>query len=1108
MISLAKFSIRRPKLALAGWLVAAGVLIAIGFGVANSMSPSITVISKTESGRAQQLANAQFGPSQLVPILLEGRKQTLNRVGPRIVVALMKRPHTRVLSAWDAGAASTGLRPRPTAAMIVVSVDRPEKDVVKYDQPAIEQLVKRQIGVAAVTPYITGQPSIDRALKDASINDLRRHELIAAAIVFLLLLIGLRAPLAALLVTIKATASMLAAFGEVALLGHFMRLDVIGVAAGSMTGLAIGVGFGLLILDRFHREQLADGRSPKAYADVAAFQLQTTGRAVLIGGSGLVLALALVAIVGPTDLIVSVGTAALTSAAFATGGAVVVMPAALVLFGRHIDALTFPAPRFLQRAWASLVGGGNWVTRHAVYAGFAATVLLAAIAVPALAIKTGPPSVKQLPKSSSARIAFEEVSRVMGPGWPTPYNIVVVANKGAITAPAMLANLDRFQSQIARDPRVQLPVSGPGLINATSLQLAKFGPSLVHSAAVSKQSKKDLLKLINGLGQAGAGSEQLKSGLEAAVTGAGKLNTGAGAAHAGSVALHNGLITASSGSTQIANGLDTALSGAEQLKTGSAQALIGSSQLLRGVTMAQGPASQSLPAISTLSHAATSTSGAAALAQSSAQTTKDELAQVLSALSSIQSTDPTVRSAVATALARLSAAQGAASQTTTATQNAASQAGVAKYLAGAINYQAPGLLAAINMLHDGAGTLESGISQLRDGNAQLAAGIDKLAGGGGQLRGGLGQLTSGAGQLEAGLALLSSGTGQLATGLQPAPAGAGAIANGLGIMQAAVTKARAGIPSTKDLETLMKQSPGMFRSGYFILAAVDGARGSDRNAATFTVNLTRGGTAGQIVVTSRYGSGDPRSEALLRHLVAMSQTFARRHNATVAVGGPGGALTDLTNAATSKIWIDIIVLSVAMTLVLALALRSLVLPIVTVALNLLAVAGAFGVIQLLFGGSAPPLGGPGFIDPVSIISIFTVAFGISVTYSIVLLMRTREAYVAGGNSRQVVAFGLQRTAAAATGSALVMVAAVAPFATTELINVRELSVGVGVVMLLHALIVRPLLLPAAETALGRFGWWPTQGGTPPEPQTRPHRAPPLRRPHMPPRPRRAHIAHH
>ena len=55
----------------------------------------------------------------------------------------------------------------------------------------------------------------------------------------------------------------------------------------------------------------------------------------------------------------------------------------------------------------------------------------------------------------------------------------------------------------------------------------------------------------------------------------------------------------------------------------------------------------------------------------------------------------------------------------------------------------------------------------------------------------------------------------------------------------------------------------------------------------------------------------------------------------------------------------------------------------------------FGVLQLLFGGTDPPLGGPGYLDPMTIIGIFTIAFGITVTYSALLLMRTREAYVAG-----------------------------------------------------------------------------------------------------------------
>lgn len=95
----------------------------------------------TQSSRATQLANATFGPSQLIPILLEGPKAQLNKQGPKLVRALAGRPHTRVLSAWDAGTASEGLRPKPTAAMMVVAVDRSEKDVVQYDEPQIESLV-------------------------------------------------------------------------------------------------------------------------------------------------------------------------------------------------------------------------------------------------------------------------------------------------------------------------------------------------------------------------------------------------------------------------------------------------------------------------------------------------------------------------------------------------------------------------------------------------------------------------------------------------------------------------------------------------------------------------------------------------------------------------------------------------------------------------------------------------------------------------------------------------------------------------------------------------------------------------------------------------------
>lgn len=1043
MISLAKLSVRRPKASLTVWLIVAVALALIGFGVSKSLSPMITVVSGTESARAEKLAGAKFGPTQLVPILLQGPKAQLDRQGPPLVAALAKRPHTRVLSAWDAGTASAGLRPKPTAAMIVVSVDRTEANAVKYDQPQIEKLVSQRI-TSPVRSYITGQPAIDRAERNASLSNLRRDELIAVGILFVLLLVGLRAPVAALVVTAVSGVSVLAGFGAVALLSHLYKIDPVDIAGGTMIGLGLAVAFSLLILDRFHREELPPGADPRTAASAALRGLEGTGKAVLVAGSAFVLALLLVSAVGPTELMNSVGTSAVACGLFATGGAVVVMPVAFVLLGRRIDAFSFPAPAPLARLWDSLVSGGNWVTRHAVYAGFAATALLAVIAVPALGLKTGPTDISQLPANARARVDFEEISRVMGPGWATPYSMIVVADKRPITTPAVLNSVYRFEKQIAQNKTVD-SVTGPGAINPISTQLKSFGPGLKSSVKLSDQSKQDLRRLARGLGQAGAGSAQLQSGLAAASSGAGQLHSGGGAAQSGAGQLHAGLAQAQAGSAKLQSGLNEALSGAVALKNGSAKVLSGSTQLLNGLGQAQKGAKPVVPGLNALA--------------GSAATTNSRVDSALAALNAMTTgkSDPDY----AAVLRSLQSASSSAAATST--------------IAAAAAKQAPALVSGINQLHTGAGQLQAGIKQLHNGNAQLANGIDRLANGGGQLTSGLNQLTAGAGALQIGLGQLATGAGQLATGLTGGVGPAGKLTAGLGTMQASVIKARGQIPSTADLKKLFAESPGMFNSGYFVLAAVEGATPADRNAATFTMNLLEGGTAGQIVVVSKYGSSDSRTAALGTTLSDMGRTFAKANDLQIAVGGPAGSLGDLTSVTKSKIWVDAAVLTAAIMLVLALALRAVLLPIVATAFTLLVVAASFGVLQLLFGGSNPPLGGPGYLDPLTIISVFAAAFGLSTVFTTILLMRTREEYIANPGTRHAVRVGLRETAAAATGAGLVMVAALIPFSTSDFINIQVLGIGIGVAVLLDVALMRPVLLPAAEAALGRYGWWPTHG---------------------------------
>jgi RND superfamily putative drug exporter len=1039
MVSLGRFSIRRPKLALAGWLAVGVALTLIGLGVSSSMSPSVTVVPGTQSARAQQLANAQFGPTQLVPILLEGPKARLDRQGPALVRALDKRPHTRVLSAWDGGAATAELRKSATAAMLVVSVDRSEADAVRYDQPQIESLVALTIQ-APVKAYVTGQPSIDRAINNASLDNLKRTELIAIGILFVLLLLGLRAPVAAALVTAVGALSTFAGFGAVALLGHVIAVSSVAVALGSMTGLALGVGFALLIVDRFRREEHSHHRDA-VHAAVA--ELETTGKAVLVGGSAVVVGLALVAVVGPTQLMVSLGAGMLTCAAFAIGGAVVVMPAALVLLGRRIEAFSFRAPPPLERAWSRLVGEGNRVTRHPVSAGFFATLLLAVCAVPTFALSTGPQTITQLPAKAKARIAFEEVSRVMGPGMATPYDLIVAAHNEPITTPALMTSIQRFQTQIANNKSVY-SVTGPGSVAATASQLQTFEPSLNHSMAVSDKSKKDLLTLINGLGEAGTGSQQLKSGLAAASAGAGALQSGSGQAQSGAGQLHAGLAQA--------------LAGAQALQKGANEALAGGEQLASGLAPAPGQATQSVAALRSMKSLTATTSSKVSAAQSNLSAASNDLGAALAALGSMTTgkTDPRY-DALAGALQKASGEVAGASGDITGASPVATQGeALASVLAG----QAPGLVNQLKAAANGAGQLASGIKQLRNGNGQLA--------------GGLSQLTTGAGQLESGLSQLTAGTAQLASGLAGGVAPAGQLTAGLSQMKAAVTTARGQIPSTAQLKQLEQQSPGLFSSGYFVLAALAGAPTTQLTDSTFTINTLRGGAAGQIVVTSKYPFTDSRSIALGSWLVNAAGQWAKTAGVEVAVGGPAGSTGDLTSVTKSRIWLDVAVLTAAIVLVLGVALCAVLLPLIATAFSLLVAAATFGVLQLLFGGSSPPLGGPGWMDPMSIIGIFTIVLGVTVVYTALLLMRTREAFLAGEPTQRYVPTGLRQTAAAATGTGLVMVAALIPFSTTDFIDIREFGIGVAVAVLLDVVILRPLLLPAAEALLGDRGWWPTR----------------------------------
>jgi RND superfamily putative drug exporter len=1081
VLRVARLSIARPRLALALWVTIGIALALIGLGVSDHLSPSKAVVPGTGSARAQQLSDSQFGPSQLVPVLLEGPRAAVDKQGPELVRRLSKEPDIRVMSAWDGGPLSRELRPEPGAAMVIASVAATDEQMFDGRQQEIQKLVDTTID-KPVTPYVSGTPALDRGLADAAIDTARRGVLIAIPILFVLLLLLLRAPVAAAVVTVFGGVTALAGAGVVVLLAQVVDADATSIALGSMTGLALGSGYALLIHARWAEEREA-GADPRTAASTA---VDTSGRAVLIGGTALVLAMIVAAAVGPTDILTSEGIGVVLCALLGIGAAVVVMPAPLIVLGHRMTWLSFPAPRFLAAGWDRLVGGEETVVRRAAPVGAAATALLLALAIPVLSLELGPPSPLRLPEDNSARVAYEKIGQVMGPGWTAPYNILIVSETRPLTDPAVLAEIDRLQRTIAKDPAVETVV-GPGVFAATSRQLGTLPKQLKKSSKLLKSGPKDLGRLQNGLGQAGAGALKLQSGLSQAAAGASKLGGGSGEAEAGAGQLKAGLAKAKAGASAISGGLDDALVGARKLKAGAASALAGSEKITGGIGQAVKPVKAGLPIVQNMASDVSASSQAVTAAKGSADSLAAQLDSAAAELKALG--DPKA----AAALAAVQQAQSTAGSLSSSLGTAQPKLSGASAVAGAFATQVAQLSTGLSQLLAGSTALQNGLSDLRSGNAQLASGIEQLSAGGGSLTTGLAALRDGAGRLQTGLGQLTTGSGTLAGALSGGVAPAGQLAGGLATMQSGVTTFRKKLPSPKDLERLQRESPGLFDSGYFVLAAIAGASPAQQDQARFAVNLDRGGTAGQILIVPVAGSGTETNVALGNRLRTYGDAFATKTKTEVAIGGQAAQFGDFQDAGTEKLWPVIGIVALTVALLLMALLRTVLLPLVAVACSLLACAVGFGALQVLFGGEDPLLGGPGTFSPISIMGIFAAAFGITTMLQVVLLERTREDFVAGGDPHAALRASLRETAPAATGAALVMLAAGLPFALSGFLTIAQFGIGVLVALLVDALIVRPVLLPAAVEVLGHRAWWPTHpssaGPTQASPASRPRHRP-------------------
>ncbi|WP_043686459.1 MMPL family transporter [Streptomyces xylophagus] len=162
-------------------------------------------------------------------------------------------------------------------------------------------------------------------------------------------------------------------------------------------------------------------------------------------------------------------------------------------------------------------------------------------------------------------------------------------------------------------------------------------------------------------------------------------------------------------------------------------------------------------------------------------------------------------------------------------------------------------------------------------------------------------------------------------------------------------------------------------------------------------------------------------------------------------------------------------------LLMLLSFRSLTVAITSIALNLLSVGAAYGILVAVFqhgwGASLVGAEGVGAIVTWLPLFLFVILFGLSMDYHVFVVSRIREARLRGRTTQDAIRHGVVTTAGVVTSAAVIMVAVFAIFGTLSMQSMKQMGVGLAAAVLIDATVIRGVLLPAVMALLGERNWY-------------------------------------
>ena len=884
----------------------------------------------------------------------------------------------------------------------------------------------------------TGISSIGADQNDVIAKATSQTSVLSAVLVLGILLLIFRSPVTPMVPLVTVGLAMVVAQSIVSLLAQAgMEVTDLYESVATVVIFGAGTDYGLFMVSRY-REQTG------GHADVGnpPVGLVTTAAALVVvitGSAGTTIVGFASQSVADFGLFRTLGPALAIAMAVALLAGLTLGPALIRLFG---DKLYWPrAPKPAPVAGGagdeppSLAGSpddqdtviarvADHVRRHPGRTAVAVGGFLALLASANGLTELTRDELEQLPADAPAVQAFRAAEDHFPSGELNPLQIVIDDPDDDVDSAAAMRALGVASTNL-------LLLDGVDSVRSLALPTSGAVPEQYRSQGDPLEA---LGQLPDQLGEAAEGAQQLEEGVAEVERGTGQLSTGL---------------------TQLAAQLPAASDGADQVAAGAEEALTGARQLLDGARTARDGADELAAGADDLATGLVEArDGARQLRDEVAAPAEASISDAVDALNdfTIGRSDPNYLDAIEAAGETFGLLTGRYPE--------------GHPLAGErVRDDYDGLTASLDELAGGLSEAVPGARALADGSSELATGLDELVTGLEELVAGLEQLADGSGDLASGLQEAVDGTAQLRAGADDLDAGvSNELAPGAGELAAGLTEGAEALDPT----TMTALQDLLGGDQPFLVTA--GLLEDPTIREQLTVFTTDDGTMTRLFLPPTTGPYDPASLELVSEaveIVERSLESSPLDDATVRATGTTAFAVGMADAVERDVPIIALAVVLGLLLVMGLLLRSAVAPIYMVASVLLSYGAALGVATLIFqvgfGDSGLVWYVPSFL--------FVLLIALGVDYNIFLIGRAREE-AEHTDTRTAIRRAVVATGPTITTAGVILVGTFSVLAMAPLQGLRHLGVAAAAGILIDTFIVRPLLVPAVATLLGRLSWWP------------------------------------